>query len=104
MSQAQWNEPTYELYEPGETPRELRRQGETAAGQPPTTPECAVRAHPGPRGLAHGLPLGPFLVPSTICVLIYLMTDAGGYFWPMWVMLGTGLPLLLTLIGRITRD
>jgi hypothetical protein len=37
-----------------------------------------------------------FAVASSICVAIWLMTGAG-YFWPMWVMLGTGIPVLVQL-------
>ncbi len=41
-----------------------------------------------------------FVVASTVSVAIWLMTGAG-YFWPMWVILGTGVPVLLgVLSGR----
>lgn len=36
-----------------------------------------------------------FGIVNVICVAIWAMTDFGGYFWPMWVMLGTGIPVLL---------
>jgi hypothetical protein len=52
-------------------------------------------------GLLHGVVYEPFVIASTICVAIYLMTDLGDYFWPMWVMLGTGIPLLLSLVRKL---
>ncbi len=46
-----------------------------------------------------------FAIASGICIAIWLMTGAG-YFWPMWVMLGTGIPVLtqLSWSGRRTDD
>jgi len=96
---------TYEPYVPARRP---------APDQPVPRPEGAVErsgdgrdgAHgdrtPAPyrRGLS-GLPLQPFVVASTICTVIWLMTDPGGYFWPMWVMLGTGIPVLVALAARL---
>jgi Domain of unknown function (DUF1707) len=38
-----------------------------------------------------------FLVPNVICNAIWLATGAG-YWWPVWVLLGTGIGLLVTVI------
>lgn len=43
---------------------------------------------------------GIFLLAPIICTVIYLMTDPGGYFWPMWVWFGCGTTLALTYLGR----
>ena len=50
---------------------------------------------------SYGGPDARILVPSLICMVIWMMTDFGGYFWPMWVMLGTGIPFLLGTLARI---
>jgi Domain of unknown function (DUF1707) len=42
--------------------------------------------------------LATFLPPNIICVVIWAATNPGGYFWPMWVMLGTGIGLVCWLI------
>ncbi len=45
----------------------------------------------------------PFLMPPMICTIIYLITNAGGYFWPVWVWLGCSVPLAFVLVGRRNR-
>ncbi len=35
-----------------------------------------------------------------VCLFIYAATDLGGYFWPVWVVLGLGAPLLLRVAVR----
>ena len=72
------SEPTYETYRPP-----VRRQ--------PEDPVEVRRERRFDRGA-----LECFLGPSAICVAIWLLTGAG-YFWPAWVMLGTGVPVLLSL-------
>jgi hypothetical protein len=94
------DEGAYENYVPAERPEPdhpapYGKEHVPAVPQPSAVP--AVRAH----ALLHGVAYEPFLVASTICTAIYLMTDAGGYFWPMWVMLGTGIPLLLSLVRKL---
>jgi hypothetical protein len=39
-----------------------------------------------------------FIIPNTICITIWLATDPGGYFWPFWVLFGTGIALFSTLV------
>ncbi len=41
-----------------------------------------------------------FLVPSVICLVIWAVVMFGGFFWPAFVMLGTGANLLQTLLRR----
>jgi signal transduction histidine kinase len=35
-----------------------------------------------------------------VCLFIYAATDLGGYFWPIWVVLGLGLPIGLRVAFR----
>jgi hypothetical protein len=44
--------------------------------------------------------LGGFLIPSLICLVIWLIVMPGGFFWPGFVMLGTGANLLQTALRR----
>ncbi len=41
-----------------------------------------------------------FLGPSLLCVAIYLATMPGGFFWPAFVIAGTAINLLQTLVRR----
>jgi hypothetical protein len=92
---------SYENYVPAHPPVPEQH---AAGGEPlPVGSEPAVPAVParhGPPALLAGLPYERFAIASTICITIWLMTDPGGYFWPMWVMLGTGVPVLVTLLAR----
>ncbi len=46
----------------------------------------------------------PLLMPPLICTAIYFMTNAGGYFWPMWVWLGCGIPAVYAILGSRNDD
>ena len=41
-----------------------------------------------------------FLGPSIICVVIWLVLGFGGFFWPGFVIAGTGINLIRTLMTR----
>jgi hypothetical protein len=41
-----------------------------------------------------------FLVPSAICVVIWIAAGAGSFFWPMFPMLFLGLNLVKTVVQR----
>jgi hypothetical protein len=41
-----------------------------------------------------------FLIPSIICMVIWLIVMPGGFFWPGFVILGTGINLLQTVLRR----
>jgi hypothetical protein len=41
-----------------------------------------------------------FLGPSIICVVIWLLIGGSGFFWPGFVIAGTGIHLLRTLVKR----
>ena len=41
-----------------------------------------------------------FLIPSIICLVIWSLVMWGEFFWPGFVMLGTGINLLQTAIRR----
>jgi len=69
--------------------------------EPPEHPERVARPTPpavgGDRGpvarrafYAH---LGPYVVVNVFLVMIYILTDLGGYFWPIWPMMGWGVAL-----------
>ena len=36
-----------------------------------------------------------YLVVNAMLVVIWALTDAGGYFWPIWPILGWGIALVL---------
>jgi uncharacterized protein DUF1707 len=41
-----------------------------------------------------------FLTPTLICWVIWAATMFGGYPWPLWVMLGTGINVLRVAVSR----
>lgn len=41
-----------------------------------------------------------FLVPNVICIIVWLATGAD-YFWPMWVLMGTGIGLVAWLVPTL---
>lgn len=66
----------------------------------PSPPAAAVGAVVKPdRSTFDPRPGLPFLLAPVICTLIYLMTNAGGYFWPMWVWLGCGIPAVIAIVA-----
>jgi hypothetical protein len=67
---------------PGEAPAEKEKRD-------PAWQDEAVRAR-----------LASFIVVNTICIVIWALTDPGGYFWPVWVLLGTGIALFSRLVHR----
>lgn len=78
----------------------------TPARRPPTdlatatSEDLARRAHDAWRHDVREA-VATLLVPSLICVVVWLATSApDGHFWPMWVMLGTGVNLLQTVLRR----
>jgi len=44
--------------------------------------------------------LASFITVNTICIVIWAASDPGGYFWPIWVILGTGIALFSRLVHR----
>ncbi len=36
-----------------------------------------------------------YLVVNAMLIVIWTLTDAGGYFWPIWPILGWGIALVL---------
>jgi hypothetical protein len=43
---------------------------------------------------------GAFLIPSVICVVIWIAATGGGFFWPAFPMLFLGLNLIRTVAQR----
>ncbi|QYJ03442.1 2TM domain-containing protein [Nocardioides panacisoli] len=68
--------------------------------RPPAHPVPEAPRTPAPRrhhpvGFCGGGPATHhWMKVVTICVVIWAATG-GGYFWPMWVMIGLGIPILL---------
>ena len=44
---------------------------------------------------------GSWLSAVVVCTVIYLLTDFGGYFWPIWVAGPWGALLLLSTLGAL---
>ncbi len=73
---------------------EAHRAGELAAvldGLPPVTPPAERRRQVRHATLAA---FGPYLAVMALLLTIWLVSGAG-YFWPIWPMLGWGIPLAL---------
>ena len=45
--------------------------------------------------------LASFIVVNTICIAIWAASGASGGFWPIWVILGTGIGLFATVVRRV---
>src|SRR4051794_23193899 len=45
-----------------------------------------------------------FLMPNVICISIWAMTMPGGYFWPGWVLFGTGIGFVGRLLSGETKE
>jgi hypothetical protein len=62
--------------------------------EPPESPEAvgALRTPAVRRTLA------TFLTANIVCIAVWLATGADGSFWPGWVLLGTGIALVSTVI------
>src|SRR4051794_11365905 len=45
----------------------------------------------------HRKDLAGFVMPNFICITIWAMTTPEGYFWPAWVLFGTG----IGFVGRL---
>ena len=45
--------------------------------------------------------LASFIVVNTICIAIWAASGAQGGFWPIWVILGTGIGLFASVVRRL---
>ena len=79
--------------------RELPGVADPARGDP----AVAVRGRPGPTGhpLGRGQVLA-FLLVNTMLLVIWAATGAG-YFWPIWPLLGWGIPLAMSRLSPGAR-
>lgn len=80
-----------------------RTEGELAAlvADLPATPATAGGAAVAPRGDRSRdirQKTAAFLTPNVICILVWLATGTDGGFWPIWVLLGTGIAYASFLI------
>jgi hypothetical protein len=71
-----------------------------AAGAPAPPAPPAVPARPPARRDKAAIArksfyghLGPYVVVNAFLVMIYVITSFGGYFWPIWPMMGWGVGL-----------
>jgi hypothetical protein len=44
--------------------------------------------------------LASFITVNSICVAVWAASGAEGHFWPIWVILGTGIGLFATAVRR----
>ncbi len=44
--------------------------------------------------------LASFIVANTVCIAIWAASGAHGSFWPIWVILGTGIGLFASVVRR----
>ena len=47
--------------------------------------------------------LVPYLSVMALLITIWALTTPGGYFWPIWPMLGWGIPVMAQLRGSMGR-
>jgi len=73
-----------------------------AASPAGPAPAAQPEASTGPR-MQHWLWAiwGSWLSAVVVCTVIYLLTDLGGYFWPIWVAGPWGALLLLSTFGAL---
>jgi hypothetical protein len=67
---------------------------------PPAKPPAAPTPERGLDSQAVRARLASFIVVNTICIAIWAASGANGGFWPIWVILGTGIGLFATLVRR----
>src|SRR3954466_7400430 len=92
-----------ELEERLEAVYSARTVGELAtltADLPERSPEPAPPA-PAWRSEAVRARLASFIVANTICIGIWAASGANGHFWPVWVLLGTGIALVATVVRAV---
>lgn len=71
------------------------------APPPQARPRVKVSKEPWSIDLDRALPL---LSPAVVCTLIYLLSNAGGYFWPAWVWLGCGVAAFSAAVRKRGDD
>lgn len=70
----------------------------------PTGPPAAGAAHDAARRQAFLRRSVPLLIPNVACIGVWLASGADGGFWPVWVLLGTGLAWISMLVKYVTGD
>jgi hypothetical protein len=63
---------------------------------PPAPPRPGLLDSPAVRGR-----LATFLIANITCIAIWLATGADSSFWPGWVLLGTGIALVATVVRTV---
>lgn len=46
----------------------------------------------------------PLLIPNVACIGVWLASGADGGFWPVWVLLGTGIAWVSMLVKYVSGD
>jgi uncharacterized protein DUF1707 len=64
----------------------------------PAPPAAAVQAWQGERLRRRA---ATCVSATLVCTVIWLATGASGSFWPIWVLLGTSLPLIVALVQGV---
>ena len=81
--------------------QDLPRLSTPPAEQPDPIPQPLPPKHAAPRGQRdvrlHGT---SYALVMLLLVAIWLLTTPGGYFWPIWPMLGWGLAVALHVLAR----
>jgi hypothetical protein len=81
--------------------RDLPRMSTPGAQRADAAPPRAVPERPGPWGRrdvrAHAT---SYLLVMLLLVAIWLLTTPGGYFWPIWPMLGWGVAVAAHALAR----
>jgi hypothetical protein len=66
----------------------------------PAQPAAPVRRGPPERPRSGATPLAIYLrfwIPLSVMFILIWALSGGGYFWPMWPMFGTAIPMLFML-------
>lgn len=67
----------------------------------PPAPAAAGAVTPMRRSPNARARLATFIVTNVTCIAIWAASGADGSFWPIWVLLGTGIGLLGTLVRSL---
>ncbi|MBJ7329601.1 MAG: DUF1707 domain-containing protein [Solirubrobacteraceae bacterium] len=67
----------------------------------PPRPGPPARRDDSERGQLIRRRTAAFLTPNIICIAIWLATGASGHFWPVWVLLGTGIGYAVFLVNHV---
>jgi hypothetical protein len=67
----------------------------------PEAPGPPGRLEPGWKSQAVRQRLAGFIIANAVCIGVWAASGADGDFWPIWVLLGTGIGLLVALVHAV---